>query len=128
MVYVYPAIFKKLEDGYFIKFPDLDGCMTEGDDLSDAIYMARDALSLWLMVAEDEKEKLPIPSTTKTELGKDEFITMIDTDVDAYRRVHDNKVVKKTLTIPSWLNERALEKNINFSQTLQEALKEKIIN
>ena len=128
MIYVFPAIFRKVNNSeYHITFPDLKGCITQGKDLADAIYMARDALSLWLMDLEDDKKVIPHPSDIKKiSIDKDEIISMIDVDIEAYRRKISNRIVKKTLTIPSSLNERALNANINFSQTLQNALKEEL--
>ncbi|MDI3534811.1 MAG: antitoxin HicB [Thermosediminibacterales bacterium] len=126
--YVYPAIFQ-IEDvgGYSVTFPDLLGCCTEGDTLEQAIEMARDALGLYLYSLEEEKA--PIPTSSKPEQIKikpGQFVTLIDIDMIEYRKKHDNRAVKKTLTIPAWLNTIAENNNVNFSQILQNALKEKL--
>jgi predicted RNase H-like HicB family nuclease len=124
MVYVYPAIFTKSKDGYAIRFPDLPGTNSQGKDMADAIYMARDALALWLDVMMDEGDEIPqasAPSDITLEPGQ--IVTMIDTDMEAFRRRKDSKAVKKTVTIPSWLNEEAEAHKVNFSAILQEGLK-----
>ncbi|MCO5386578.1 type II toxin-antitoxin system HicB family antitoxin [Desulfosporosinus sp.] len=125
MVYVFPAIFTPVENGYAIRFPDLPGTNSQGNDLANAIYMARDALASWLDYLIDENEVIPNPSMTNNiPLDDGQFVTMIDKDMTAYRRHKNSKAVKKTLSIPSWLNEEAEAHNVNFSSILQEALKE----
>lgn len=128
MKYVYPAIFKSLESGkYFIKAPDLPGCVTEGNNLSDALEMAHDAISMWLCDAEDSKENIPAASNIfSLKCDKSEFISLITIDTIEYRNLRDSRAVKKTLTIPQWLNTKAEKAGVNFSQTLQEALKEQL--
>ena len=124
MKYAYTAIFTPEDDGAFsVHFPDLPGCNTCGDGLADAIKMAGDALCLFLYDMEKDKTAIPPatpPQDVKT-IGND-FTTAIAVDTDYYKRYYDNKAVKKTLTIPAWLNKEAEEANINFSQTLQKAL------
>ena len=126
MKYVYPAIFTPEPDGrYTVEFPDLPGCATFGDDLADAIEMARDALSMWLCDAEDKDEPIPAASShTDIQHQANSFVNLIDADTIEYRRENDNRAVKKTLTIPSWLNTYAERSGVNFSQVLQDALKE----
>ena len=125
MIYVFPAIFTPVENGYAIQFPDLPGTNSQGNDLASAIYMARDALATWLDYLMDENEVIPNPSMTNNiPLDDGQFVTMIDIDMTAYRRHKNSKAVKKTLSIPSWLNEEAEAHNVNSSSILQEALKE----
>ncbi len=123
--YVYPAVFHPNEDdgSYTVTFPDLAGCITEGKDLADAMYMAQDALEMWLWYTEDHKESIPAP-TMNLSVTDPEFVNLICADTTEYRKKNDSRSVKKTLSIPAWLNAAALEKNINFSQVLQDALKE----
>ena len=125
---IYPAIFHKEEvGGYSVTFPDLPGCNTEGNDLAEALYMAQDALGLYLYSL--KQDKMPLPQSMQPEaliLDKDSFVTLVEWDEEAYLRRTNNKAVKKTLTIPEWMNTLAEEKNINFSKTLQEALLEKL--
>ncbi len=124
MKYVYPAIFEPENGKYYVSVPDLSGCNTVGDDLQDAIEMARDAISMWLCIAEDKKENIPVPSENlKCEKG---FVSFVDADTTLYRKMTENRAVKKTLTIPSWLNAQAELAGVNFSQILQEALTEKL--
>ena len=124
MKYVYPAVFEQENGKYYVSVPDLKGCNTVGDSLQDAIEMARDAIEMWLCIAEDRKEEIPEPTNNlKTEKG---FISFIDADTIQYRKLTDNKAIKKTLTLPSWLNAQAELAGINFSQILQKALLEKL--
>ncbi len=126
--YIYPAVFTPGEGGSFsIDFPDIDGCFTCGDNLEDGIEMAKDALSLMLTHYEDEKRIIPAASAINDLTVKgDQFATYISCDTTVYRRLMNNIAVKKTLTIPAWLNETATAAGINFSQILQDALKEKL--
>ncbi len=128
MKYVYTAVFTKLDDGgYSVSVPDLAGCITGGDNLTKAIEMLEDAAAMWLWDSEINKETIP-PATPFEEIvvDKDQIKSMILLDTDEYRRLHENKAVKKTLTIPSWLNAQAEQAGINFSQILQDGLKERL--
>ena len=124
MRYVYPAIFTPLveEGGYDVYFPDLPYCRTCGDDLADAIDMAEDAVSMWLWDAENKKEDIPPPSERLVH-DPSQFVNFVKADTDTFRRQMDSKAVKKTLTIPAWLNHQAEAAHVNFSSILQEALK-----
>ena len=125
---IYPAIFHKEEvGGYSVTFPDLPGCNTEGNDLAQALYMAQDALGLYLYSL--KQDKIPLPQSMRPEaliLDKNSFVTLVEWDEEAYLRRTSNKAIKKTLTIPEWMNTLAEKRNINFSKTLQEALLEKL--
>ncbi|MBC8531795.1 type II toxin-antitoxin system HicB family antitoxin [Gehongia tenuis] len=127
MKYIYPAIFAREGDNYIVSVPDLPGCHTFGHSLADAIDMARDAIEMWLVDAEDNVDVIPdlspLDQVVPPEGG---FVNLIDADTDEYRRENDNRAVKKTLTLPSWLNSKAERAGINFSQTLQEALKQRL--
>lgn len=126
--YVYPAIFTPEEEGkYSVFFPDLDGCYTCGDNLQDALFMANDILAYVLYDYEKAGKEIPAPSkieNVKTEEG--EFVNYVACDTIEYAKMHNNRAVKKTLTIPEWLNEAAIRADVNFSQVLQEALMEKV--
>lgn len=125
MKYVYPAVFTPENGGYSVYFPDLEGCYTSGDDLQDAIYMAEDVLSFTLFDYEKEAKEVPEPSKlSNIKLEKSEFINYIVCDTIEYQRRNNNKAIKKTLSIPEWLNEAAVARGINFSQVLQEGLKQ----
>ena len=126
MRYVYPAVFTPEENGQIsVNFPDLESCYTCGDDLGDALYMAEDVLAMTLVSYENNSTPIPTPSK-KLSLEHGEFQNFIACDTDSYRKQNMNRAIKKTLTIPEWLNEKALAQGINFSQVLQEALLEKV--
>lgn len=122
MKYVYPVIFKEEDGKCLVEVPDLSGCFTFGDNLIDAISMARDAMAMWLCLAEDNKETIPQPSKNLT--VENGFVSYVDVDTVEYRRFNDNKAIKKTLSLPSWLNAQAELAGLNFSAILQEALKQ----
>lgn len=125
--YCYPAVFTLEEKGVFsIVFPDLEGCYTCGDDLTDGIMMAEDVLAFTLYDYERENREIPAPSLPEDIPIEDgQFINYIACDTLIYRKRHNNKAVKKTLTIPEWLNESAMAMGLNFSKVLQEALIQK---
>ena len=126
----YPALFHKAEEGgFWISFPDIPECLTEGDNMDDAYNMAIDALGLCL--ADMEKNNIPFPAPSpvdKITVDADVLLVVIEFDMLAYKKRTSSKSVKKTLTIPAWLNEQAIQLNINFSQVLQDALIEKVGN
>ena len=125
---IYPAIFHEANDGITITFPDLPGCISCAKTFEEAYTMAKEAMELYLEdYVKDLFDSAPKPSKIqdiKTESC--ECIALIELDINQYLRSFDNRAVKKTLTIPSWLNDIAIEKHINFSKVLQEALLEKI--
>ena len=125
MKYAYPAIVTRENDGlYAVEFPDLDGCATSGSSLPDALEMAEDALCLTLYDMEEEGEAIPAPSDLKAvQNSTDEIVSLVCCDTIAYRKLYNNKAVKKTLTIPAWLNTLAERADLNFSSVLQDALK-----
>lgn len=125
MKYVYPAIFTLENNQYLVSVPDLPGCHTFGDDLPEAIEMTRDAISMWLCMAEDAGEAIPAPSPhlTAPQTG---FVSYVDADTLEYRRMTDSKAVKKTLSVPAYLNSMAERANINFSAVLQDALRSRL--
>lgn len=126
MKYVYPAIITPIENGEFdVKIPDLPGCRTCGKNLAEALYMAADAVAMWLWDAETKAEPIPAPSALPA-VTAPQFANYIAADTDEYRRKYDNRAVKKTLSIPSWLNAQAEQAGVNFSQVLQDALREKL--
>jgi antitoxin HicB len=127
MKYVYPAIFTEENNNYNVSVPDLPGCFTFGTTIAEAIEMARDAIAMWLCDAENKYEEIPSPSKPQ-DITNDpnSFVNLIDVDTVEYRRENDNRAIKKTLSIPSWLNSKAEKAGINFSQTLQKALKEEL--
>lgn len=125
MKYAYPAIFTEEDGGlYSVEFPDIAGCVTCGDSLPDAIEMAEDALCLMLYDMEEEGETIPTPSNIKDLAANTEaLVSLVCCDTLEYRKLYSNKAVKKTLTIPAWLNTMAEHADLNFSDVLREALK-----
>ena len=128
MKYVYPAVFRpESEGGFSVYFPDIDRGATQGETIAECIEMAEDFLCLALYDMEKERFNIPAARSIKeVETESDDIVTLISVDTDTYRRFYENKLIKKTLNIPSWLNERAENANINFSQTLQKALKDEL--
>ena len=126
--YVYPAIFTPSDDGGFtVSFPDVSGCYSEGDSLAEAVEQAKDALCLMLYDLEEREETLPVPSNIKDVCAdQNDVVSLVACDTLEYRKFFDKKAVKKTLTIPNWLNTMAERADINFSAALQEALIEKL--
>lgn len=125
--YIYPAIFTYEDDGISVEFPDLPGCLTCADTTEDAIKMAKEALGLHLYDIEEENEPIPTASSINDLcLEKNQIPILIDINMVLHRKAIENTSVKKTLTIPQWLNKEAERHNINFSQVLQEALKEQL--
>lgn len=121
----YPAVFHCAEEGgYWVAFPDIPECLTEGDTLEEAYDMATDALGLAL--SERLKDGQALPKAAVPSTPDDGFIAIIPFDLLAYNKRQRSRAVKKTLSIPEWMNDEALALNINFSQVLQDALIEKI--
>lgn len=123
--YVYPAVFThEAEGGYSINFPDLKNCFTSAPTLEEGIEMAADVLCLTLYGMEEGGVTPPAPSDVRSiHTEENELTTLIRCDTVEYRKFFDNKAVKKTLTIPSWLNTMAEKQGVNFSMILQNALK-----
>lgn len=132
MKLVYPACMYEEDDGgYSVEVPDLKGCCTQGNTLQEALEMAQDAALGWILTSIEDNEEIPQASKIEDiELeNQNGFKTLLLLDIDQYTQKYGSKQsVKKTLTIPSWLNKRAEKIGINFSQTLQDALLSKIAN
>lgn len=125
--HIYPAkIIQNQDNSYTVDLIDLVGCTTEGETLSEALENAQEAIGLFLEDLEEEEYPEATIPFNQIKLNKNEFITLIDFDIDEYRKKYDSRAVKKTLTIPNWLNTKAEEKNLNFSQILQSALKKEL--
>ncbi len=139
MNYVYPAVFYEEEGKISVIFPDLGNLATFGDNVADAMRMAQDACGLYLFTALRDGDPLPAPSSlgeiNSAAILKDfemesaaesAFVNMVLVDMTEYARQHSDKAVKKTLSIPMWLNTLCEEKSINFSKVLQDALLTKV--
>jgi len=128
MKYVYPAILTNEDGTVLVSVPDLPGLHTFGNSMADALFMAQDAMEMWLWDAENKGEAIPSASSQAEIVKKynspDQIISLIAADTDEYRRQNDTRSVKKTLSIPAWLNYEAEQANAPFSQILQQGLKE----
>ena len=126
---IYPVIFTQTEDAVLIEVPDLR-ILTEGKDMADAIYMARDAIELMCVTMEDDNEEIPTPSDIKDiDVKKGTFaeegnsiISIVAIDSSEYRRKVENKSVRRNVTLPSWRNYEAEQSHINVAKVLQDAL------
>ena len=128
MKYVYPAVFEAADEGgYVVYFPDLLTGAAQGEDLIECMDAAEMFLGDAMCFIEDEKRAMPKPTRmSDIKAGNGDILTLVSVDTMEYRRKYENKAVKKTLTIPSWLNAAAETADINFSQTLQRALREEL--
>ncbi len=125
MLTVYPAIFHEENRSYWVEFPDLEGCQTCGSTLQETMGLAQEALGLYLASLEESGAAIPEATDIKSiNTLDDNFVTLVTCNVDQYRR--KTKAVKKTLSIPEWLNEEAEKRHINFSSVLQNALKQEL--
>lgn len=129
--YHYIAIMDYEDDGVHITFPDLPGCVSFGKDEVDAAKQAREVLALHIWGIEDDGDVPPVPSKVKdllhaNKLPENQTYFLVETFMPSIREKMANRMVKKTLTIPAWLNARAECYGINFSQTLQKALKQEL--
>ena len=121
--YVFPALFHRNDDdgSYTVTFPDLPGCITEGKNLDEALYMAQSAMSLWLEYSIDHKDVIPAPSRmTEIHAEPGEFVNLVRAEI------RDRKAVKRTVSLPKWMDDRASEMGLSLSRVLQDALKNRI--
>lgn len=120
--YVFPAIFHPNEDRTFtITYPDLPGCISEGKSLGNAMYMAQSALTQWIEYLTDKEMEIPTPSDLKViETEPEEFVNLIRADTK------DGRAVKRTVSIPKWMDDRVAETGLSLSRVLQDALKERL--
>ena len=116
----YPAIIHHENDEYWVEFPDLEGCFSDGETLADAASNASEALGMYLCSLMERNLDIPRPSDIRSVSSEDGIVTVVATEPLAYRK--STKSVKKTLTIPEWLNIEAEKRHINFSSVLQQAL------
>lgn len=123
----YPAVFHKAEEGgFWVSFPDFPECFTEGDDMAQAYEMAVEAMGLALVSRKEEGEEIPNPTEIDKVDVEEGTLAIIEFDMLEYQKKHNSRAVKKTLSIPEWLNEEATAMGVNFSQVLQEALMSKL--
>ena len=118
----YPAVFHREEDGFWVSFPDFPECFTEGDNMEAAYEMSVEALGLAITSRKAENQQLPKPSQLDEIIVNDGTLVVVEFDMLEYCKKHNSRAVKKTLSIPEWMNEEAIAMGVNFSQVLQEAL------
>ena len=123
MTYIFPAIFTPSAEnqGFDVEVPDLPGVYTCGDSLAHAMDMAEDAIAMWLAHSEDNKIPIPTPSESFS-CETTQFINLMKVNTNEWRRANDNRVIRKNLTIPAWLNHKAEAAHVNFSSVLHDAL------
>lgn len=125
MKLVYPAVLHPCEEkgGYTVVVPDLPGCVTEGSTLADAILMAEDAASGWVLDELEDGNAIPVASPFESiQVKEREFVNLIVLDMDAYAEKYGSAAVRKNCTIPAWLNTFAESRHINFSKVLTDGL------
>ena len=123
--YLFPAIFTIDDDGVSVELPDLPGCLTCGSNQEEAFEMVKDALSLHLYGMEQDGDDIPAPSKlNQLKLDQNQYSVLVEVWMPVFRDQMANRAIKKTLTIPKWLNDVAEQKHVNFSHILQNALKD----
>ncbi|MDR0326419.1 MAG: type II toxin-antitoxin system HicB family antitoxin [Oscillospiraceae bacterium] len=122
MKYVYAAVFEAADEGgYAVSFPDLPGCYSQGDDLCEAISMAHSALRQWIEYLTDKKQPIPQASDIKSvATSQNGFVNLICVDVK------DGRAVKRTISIPKWMDDKVSETGLSLSRVLQDALAERL--
>jgi len=122
MEYVYPAIFHRNKDeSYTITYPDLPGCISEGKTLGNAMYMAQSALTQWIGYLVDKKQKIPSASPAqKIKTTNGDFVNLICAEV------RNTKAVKRTVSIPKWMDDKVIQSGLSLSRVLQDALRERL--
>ena len=125
--YIFPAVFDYADDGISIEFPDLPGCLPCADTVEEAVKNAKEALMLHLYGMEQDNEEIPeATAVNEIKIEANQAIILVDVFMPPFREKQKTRFVKKTLSIPSWLNAEAEHCGINFSAVLQEALKQKL--
>ncbi len=123
--YMYPAIFEYNDDGISISFPDLPGCFSCANTDEEALFMAKDALGLHICNMEDDGDEIPVATKLNDiKIKNNQKAILVEVNMPLFRESVQNSAVKKTLTIPKWINDLAERNHVNFSQVLQTALKQ----
>lgn len=127
MLFAYPVIFTREDDGDFTTFvPDFN-VGTQGKDFADAIRMTRDLIGIMGIDMLDGGEEIPQPFTIDSKpLGDNDLMSIVDIDFDEYRRARDMRTVRRNVSLPSWLNVEAEKAGLNVSAVLQVALKKEL--
>lgn len=119
--YVYPAIFHENTNGtYTITFPDLPGCISEGKSIGNAMHMAQSALSQWITYLTDKKKKIPgAQNASEIVVSDGEFVNLVCADVK------NTNAVRRTVSIPKWMDDAVIENGLSLSRVLQDALRDR---
>lgn len=119
---VYPAVFHPNEDGSFtVTYPDLPGCISEGKDLPGAMRMAQSALTQWIEYLTESRAEIPAPSGIRSvACSEEEFVSLIRADI------RDSRAVKRTVSIPKWMDEQVAASGLSLSRVLQDALRDRL--
>ena len=127
-MYVYPVVFTPLDEGgYCVYAPDLKGCITECNNLAEGIVKIRDGLCGMLYMLERDKQPIPEPTDiSRVEHEFNDVVTLVDAPLEEYRRRVGSRAVRRTISIPEWMDELAVNSNISLSQITQDALREKL--
>ena len=125
MKQVYPILLSPAKKGYVVYVPDFD-INTEGDSLANALEMARDAIAMVGCYKEDHGQALPTVTTLNLKCEAPQLCALVDVDFAAYRRASETRVVRRNVTLPSWLNVEAENAGLNVSRVLQDALKARL--
>lgn len=120
--YIYPAVFHKNDDGSVsVMFPDLPGCITEGKSMGTAMNMAQSALTQWMEFLRDEKETIPAATDcTSIPVESNELVSLVQADM------RDNRAVKRTVSLPKWMDDKLAEAGFSLSKLIQEAGRKKL--
>lgn len=125
--YVYPAVFTKQEESVSVTFPDLPGCVTSAPTVEEGFITAKEAMAQHLYTLEEDGVEIPEPSdVTAIHKEENQFVTVIEAWMPPFRKKMENQAVKKTLTIPKWLDDAAKSAGLNYSRILQDALKDEL--
>ncbi|NTW05933.1 MAG: HicB family protein [Peptococcaceae bacterium] len=125
MTKVYPIVLTPTDSGYVVTVPDLE-INTQGKDLAEAIYMARDAIGLWGICEQDDGCTIPEPATSEPKHDTNELVSWVDIDFAKYRKANDLATMRINVSVPKYLKVLGDEAGVNFSQVLQEGLKSRL--
>lgn len=123
MKYVYPAILTQEDDGIIVSFPDVEGARTDGATMEDALENAEDVLNLMLLTMEEKHMDIKPPTPIASlDVPKGSTVALVRADTRAYSKKVDTRAVRKSVSIPAWMDSLAREHNLNFSNVLQNAI------
>ncbi len=126
MTYSFPAVFEKTDAGYSVSFPDLHGCTTEGTTPLDAFHMAKEALCVWLGAAQKKNDVIPCASSSDSFAARNGFVSFVEADTEDYALKKDMTPVRRSVSIPKWMDDKARESGLSLSHVLRDALAERL--